>query len=96
MYSVRHTKLLRELAAKEAGLAGEAMSLAQQLAAVTQACEERLLQMEEEKKLALERLRIELTGGAEEVMKLRLVQEKEARVELFRRQVSDTVCCGDG
>ena len=38
--------------------------------------------------MALEKLRIELTGSAEEVAKLRAEQEKEARVELMRRQVA--------
>jgi hypothetical protein len=85
--AARHAKQLRSLAEEQAGLQGQALSLAEQLAAVTAACEERLVQMEEEKKLALERLRIELTGNAEEVMKLRAEQEKEARVELLRRQV---------
>ena len=44
--------------------------------------------MKMEHEVALERLRVELTGSAEEVDKLRREEEKEARVELMRRQVT--------
>jgi len=51
------------------------------------ACEARLAAAEEEKRLALERQLLELTGSAEEQIAMREEKEKEARVELLRRQM---------
>ena len=49
--------------------------------------EKRLLAAADDKRLALERQLISLTGSAEEIAAAKAAQEKEARVELYRRQV---------
>jgi hypothetical protein len=49
-------------------------------------CEKRLAAAEEERATALERLRTELVGSAAEQAALREEQEKEARIEMLRRQ----------
>ena len=83
----KHARSLRALAEKEAGLQGDAYALAQELAAVRAACEARLVAAEEEKRTALERQRIELTGSAEEMAALNAAKAKEERIELLRRQI---------
>ena len=48
--------------------------------------EAKLATVADDKERALKRQLIELTGSAEDIMKLRNEQEKEARIELLRRQ----------
>lgn len=49
--------------------------------------EQRLLAAADDKRLALERQAVVLTGTAEEVAAAKEAQEKEARIELLRRQI---------
>jgi len=73
---------------REAGLQSEYSNLAGEIAAVRAECEVRLAQAEKEKRLALERQLIELTGNAEQLVGLQEAKAKEERVELMRRQMA--------
>ena len=75
----RHTQL-------EAGLQNEATVLATELRKTRMEYEAKLRAAQEDKELALHRQLVELTGSAEERMALQAEQEKQARVELLRRQ----------
>ena len=50
-------------------------------------CEAKLKEAEDTKKLALQRQLVELTGSAQEMAALRTAKEREARIELLRRQI---------
>lgn len=50
-------------------------------------CDMKLMAAEEDKAIALQRQLVELTGSAEEIAAVREAEEKEARVELLRRQI---------
>jgi len=73
---------------REAGLQSEYSNLTGEIAVVRAECEARLAQAEKEKKLALERQLIELTGNAEQLVGLLEAKAKEERVELMRRQMA--------
>jgi hypothetical protein len=79
----------REAARKslhEAGLLGARTALEAEVQRLHIEYEAKLAAAEAAKSAALDRQRIELVGSAEEVAALRAQQEKEARVELLRRQ----------
>jgi hypothetical protein len=79
----------REAARKslhEAGLLGARTALEAEVQRLHTEYEAKLAVAEAAKSAALDRQRIELVGSAEEVAALRAQQEKEARVELLRRQ----------
>jgi hypothetical protein len=69
-------------------LEGAAAELSEQMVELKAQMVAKLAAAEVEKKVALDRLRTELSGSADERMALRAEQEKEARIELLRRQVA--------
>ena len=76
---------LAERVRREAGLVDEASALQRELALAHAAFEVRLRRAEEDKEIALSRLRVELTGSAEERLAVERERERDARVELLRR-----------
>jgi hypothetical protein len=83
----QHAAEMRKRAEREMELSSGKEALERQFAAIVAEYEQRLAEVEAEKKRALERQRIELTGNAEEMATLREAEEKEARIELLRRQI---------
>ena len=65
----------------------EAQRLRREIKKLRAACEQRLSSAEDDKRAALEALRVELTGSQGEVMALRRHEERLERIELMRRQV---------
>ena len=74
------------LRAREEELVQERAALEAELLSMQHACDARLAAAAEEKRLALERQLVELTGSAEEQIAMRQEKDREARVELLRRQ----------
>jgi len=72
---------------REVNLRGQAGNLSTQLQVVQVEYEHKLATQQAEHQHAMDRLRAELTGEAEEVRVAREAKEKEARVELLRRQI---------
>jgi len=77
---------LRAMRQREAILSGEQSDLGQELNCLKEQFARELSALREEKKVALERQLIELTGSADERLALKADQEKEERIELMRRQ----------
>ena len=70
------------------GLAAELSAVKQELAALQVESEQRLAEGAAAHAADLQRLRVELTGMAEERESMRAAQDREARVQLVRRQVA--------
>ena len=82
----RRRRELAEHMRAEAGLASETLSLSETLKKRVDEYEARIAQMARDHELDLERQRVELTGSVEEVLAMRETREKEAHVEMLRRQ----------
>ena len=78
---------ISELRQTANGARGAQSSLEQELETVRAEMRAKLADADTEKRAALERLRVELVGSAEEMAALREQQAKEDRVELLRRQI---------
>jgi hypothetical protein len=78
---------MAELRAEAMGIAGEATTMQLQLAELRAEMERKLAAAAEEKRVALERQLVELTGSAEANAALEEQRAKEERVELLRRQI---------
>jgi len=73
---------------REAGLQSEYSDLNCELERLRAEYEQKLLDKEREKKQALERQLLELTGSAEELLALEKEKEKEGRVEMLRKSAA--------
>ena len=77
----------RDLLRQTGALAGETGSMRTELESLRMEMETKLRAAEDEKRLALQRQLVELTGSAEAQLALREEQDKEARIELVRHQI---------
>ena len=90
----RHAVLAREAATRgaveerEEATRKQVETLVEELSAVRTATERAALRHVEEQRIALERQRVDLMGSAEERARARTESEREARVELLRRQIA--------
>ena len=83
----KRARVIARLVRNEAGLQGEASALETELHSMRAEYEAKLRAAKDDKDMALERQLVELTGSAEERMALQAERDKEARVELLRRQI---------
>lgn len=81
-------KRLVELRGETDRLENEVVTTAEQLHQTRMEMQRKLRAAEDEKRTALQRQMVELTGSAEERLALAAQKEKEGRVELLRRQVT--------
>ena len=84
--ALKVTANLSEAERRERELEQARLEMEQELAAMRDDFEKKLERAEEEKRIALEKQCIELTGSAEALAELKEAQAKEQRVELLRRQ----------
>ena len=82
----RHAQL-SELQKRELALEAKCARLVELAERARGEAEAKLAQAEAEKRIALDRQLVELTGRAEEIAAVRETEAKEARVELVRRQI---------
>ena len=76
-----------DLATREQELTAETAALEAELAAMREHCRLQLVAAAEERRVALERQKVELLGSAAEQAELREEKAKEERIELLKRQV---------
>jgi len=86
---------MARLAAQAAGLDGERTSLAEELRLCREELANALLAAAEDKRVALERLTVELSGTAEEVQAMQEAKAKEERIELMKKQAMRRVANRD-
>ena len=86
--AVATKKRLAELRSETDRAQSEALTVAEQMQSLKSEMAAKLKKAEEEKNAALQRQVVELTGSSEERLALASQQEKEARIELLRRQIS--------
>lgn len=84
-------ELLQE---REATLSATCARLERELARVRTEADARVARVEDEKAKALENQLTALTGSAEQIAALREAEEKEARVELLKRQIGRRMLYG--
>ena len=85
--AILQAKQMAELREQAGGLESEKSAIREELDALKAEMSRRLAAAEDEKRIALERQLVELTGSAESKQALLEQQAKEERVELLRRQM---------
>ena len=91
----REKQALAKQLREEAGLREGAISHSEILEKKVAEYERRLAAAEHEKEAALKRQLIELTGSAEDVLRMHEEREKEERIELMRRQAGRRILFAD-
>jgi len=86
-YEAERYARMSGLQRREKDLEAEVADLEAEVKRVHEWAQAQQAKAEEDKKLALDRMVLELTGSAEEILALKETEAKEQRVELLRRQV---------